>query len=157
MPTGLTIAQRVAAGKIGTPLLTDHFVFSRTTDGVELVGLLSDIANLVIAATQVLPTTNKTASYTAQQSDMYSLIEFTGTATQVLSLPTDAAQPLIGVGSIFAFGYWGTGVVTWPVGVVPGTPTIIGGVKYDVPLNLTIQAFVNYTWRKRAANEWTLS
>lgn len=155
MTVGLTIAQRKAAGKISVAVAADNYVFSRATDGKEFVGAHQDIINMVVAATQTLAVTQKAASYTAKQVDIYTLIEFTAAA--VLTLPTDAQEPLIGVQAVFDFIQIGAGAVTWPAGITPGVPSIVGGVTYDIPLNFTIQRFVTNSWRKRAANEWILS
>lgn len=151
----LTIAQRVAAGKTGIPVPADHIVYSRASDGHELVCTGTDIANLVTGLTQAVPVTSQAANYTATHADTFSLIEFTAAAT--FTLPTDAAEPLIGLQSVIDVMQTGSGALAWPAGITPGTPSVVGGVTYDVPVGLTIIRFVTYSWRKRAANEWVVA
>lgn len=154
---GQTLRQRQGAGKQLAPQHDGLIAWSRA-DGNEFVCDLDQLNALLTSLSQAVTVTQKSANYTAVFTDAFTVIEFTHVSnTQILTMPTDAAQPLMGIGAVIGFQQIGAGPVVWPVGIVPGTPTVIGGVTYDVPVNLTIQRFVYYTWRKRAANEWILS
>lgn len=155
---GETLTDRFNSGKHLAPITGGLMGWARPSDGHEFVCTTDELADLVATLQQLVPVTQKSASFTPSHVDAFTLIEFlSNTTTQVLTMPTDASDPLMGIGSVIGFQQIGTAAVTWPAGIVPGTATVIGGVTYRVPLNLTIQAFVYYTWRKRAANDWILS
>lgn len=154
---GQTLAQRLAAGKGLAPLHDGIFAWSRAVDGHEFVCSFDQVTALINSLSATPVVTQQNAAYTPAFTDAFTIIEFTGAGTQLFTMPTDAAQPAMGVGSVIGFQQIGAGAVTWPAAVVPGVPTLVAGVTYDVPAALTIQRFVYYTWRKRAANEWILS
>lgn len=159
MPGQTTFQRHAVAGVHVAPTLgTDILAWAKLATGKDQTCTFAELATLLnTLSQQVVTTPVATATYTPTAADISTLLEFTGAAGHVLSLPTDAAQPNILVGHVIAFAQIGSGAVTFPPGIVPGTPTAVGGVTYDIPVGLSIVRFVNYNWRKRAANEWVLS
>lgn len=158
--SGLSLLQRwLTPGKAlafddGAALIA----WARMPDGAEFVGTVQQLTDLINQLSAAPVVTQRTVSYTATVTDAFTLIEFTGAAAKTFSLPTDALAPLMGLQSVIGTMWVGTGVLSWPAGIVPGTPTAVGGVTYDVPVGLgTPVRLVQYMWRKRAANEWVLS
>lgn len=159
MAAGTTLLQRKNAGKLLAPLVNSLFPHGRQSDGVEFVCTAQQITDLVNALSAApVVTTQAGATYRADVNDAFTIIEFIGGTAHAFSLPTDAQAPSMGLGSIIAVVQVGAGALTWPPGIVGGTPTVVGGVTYNVPTPiLTPVRLATYTWRKRAASEWILA
>lgn len=149
---GTTLKQRLANGRGLAPLANGLIPWGRQSDGAEFVMTaqqLTDLVNALSAAATVTPIA--AASYTATAADAYTILEFTGAGPHAFALPTDAAEPTMGLQSVIQTVQIGTGALSFPAG--PGQTTV-GGVIYDIPAGLAVSRFVPISWRKRAANEW---
>lgn len=159
MPGQTTVQRHAVAGKHVAPTVAAPGVvaWGRLSDGVDLTCTFAELANIINLLSQQVPVTQQAgATYTPVAADVGTMIEFTGAGGHVMSMPTDAAQPGIVLQNVIGFTQIGSGAVSLPPGIVPGTPTVVAGVTYDVPAGFTITRFVPYNWRKRAANEWIL-
>lgn len=151
---GQTTLNRHNTGSHLVPVAGGVVAWTRISNGVDYTCTFAELAALLATISAAPTVTSKAASYTATATDAFTLIEFTAAGT--FTLPTDAAAPTMGLQSVINVTQIGAGALAWPTATAGST--VVGGVTYDIPAGMgTPVRFVNYSWRKRAANEWVLS